>query len=187
MTARVRRSPTSRIAAPAFALAVGTTLTGCVPDTQTDAKEGARRHVGWNIDTALTCLQDAAPELRSDLGPAVLAETLMPCGGTTFFNHDDEAIRTVDPLASKNGALVVSGSPVDEQLTLRIVTAGSALAEAGRSRTRALAATCWQVLVDLESYTVGEPSGSTCNEALIERENPTEVVPSEKARPDHAG
>lgn len=165
---------------------VGIALAGCVPNTHTDAKEGARRHLGWNIDIAMTCLQDVAPELRSDVDPAVLAEALMPCGGTTFFSHDDVAIRTVDPLASEKGTIVVSGSTVDEQLTLEIVTAGSALAQAGHSRARALAATCWQVLVDLESDTVGEPSGSPCNEAVIERENPTEVVPFDEARPDSA-
>ena len=170
-----------------LALAVGIALAGCVPDTHTAANEGARRHLGWNVDTALACLQDGAPELRSDLDPVVLAETLMPCGGTTFFNHDDEAIRTVDPLASKNGTLMVSGSTVGERLNLEIVTSGSGLAEAGHSRARALATTCWQVQVDLASDTVGEPSGSTCNEAVVERENPSEVVAFDAARPAHAG
>lgn len=189
MTTRVRRSPTSRPLAPGavVALAVGIALSACVPNTYTDAKEGARGHLRSNIDIAMTCLQDVAPELRSDLDPAALAETLMPCGGTTFFNHDDEAIRTVDPRSSQNGTIVVSGNMVEEHLNLEIVTAGSALAQAGHSRSRALAATCWQVLVDLESDTVGEPSASTCNEAVIERENPTEVLPFDEAKPEPAG
>lgn len=190
MTTRARSAPSARVVRFAAAVACVATaaLAGCGgTHTQTDADEGARRVLGWNVGTAVTCLWDVAPDLRPDLDPAASAETLMPCGGTTFYGHDDEAIRTVDPLGSVSGTIVVSGSATEDHLTLELVTSGSALAEAGHSRARALVTTCWQVEVDLASDTVGDPSGAPCNQAVVERENPSEVVPFDEVAGARAG
>jgi hypothetical protein len=181
----LRSTRSARAAAALSAsLAAFIALAGCGTHTQSDANEGAQRVLGWNVDTALMCLQDVAPDLQGELDPAALTEVLMPCGGITSFNHDDEAIRTVDPLDSVRGTIVVSGSTAGDQLTLQIVTSGSALAEAGHSRSRALVATCWQVGIDLTTHTVGEPMSSACNEAVIERKNPSEVVPFDEVTRD---
>lgn len=162
-------------------------LGGCTTDHQAQADETALRILGWNVDSAVSCLQDVAPELRADLGSDALADALTACGGTTFFNHDDDTIRDVDRLDSFRGTIVVSGSIAGSRLSLELLTSGAGLSESGVSRARALVATCWQVEVDLASHTVGEPGPATCNDAVVEEKNPSEVVPFDEVTWDRTG
>lgn len=183
----MRNTRRARVAwvCPVVALAASSTLAGCgADDVRSNAAKTAHGILRINLATAIECLEDVAPGLQADLDSAELADTLTPCGATTFFNHDDDAIRTVDPLASKRGTIVVGSDTSGDHLTLELVTSGAGLSEAGVSRARSLVATCWQVMIDLRSRTLGEPTSSDCNDAVIERKNPSEVVPFAEVSPD---
>jgi hypothetical protein len=50
------------------------------------------------------------------------------------------------------------------------------LSEVGVSPARSLLTSTWQVTVDLETHTLGRPTGASCNESVVARENPSELV-----------
>jgi hypothetical protein len=168
----------------ATALVTTLLLTACGADrVVSNADEIAHHTLGLNLATAVECLSAVAPDLGADMEPATIVETVQPCGGTTFFNHDDETIRTVDELASVHGTIVVSGTLSDDRLVLELVTSGSGVSEVGVSRARALVTTCWQVAVDLRARELGEIGPAPCNDAVVERENPTQTIPFDDVDP----
>jgi hypothetical protein len=130
------------------------------------------------VTTATACLLSIAPDLDAARQEAPeLAEVLSECAGTTVLNQDDGAIRMTDPLASKRGTIAVTARETgDRLLALTLTTSGAGLSEVGVSRGRALLTSCWQVPVDLETHTLGSPTGASCNESVVSLENPSELV-----------
>lgn len=159
-------------------------LAACGTDrVVSNADEIAHHTLELNLATAVECLSGVAPDLRADMQAAAIAEAVKPCGGTTFFNHDDETIRAVDDLASTHGTIVVSGTTSGDRLVLELVTSGPGVSEVGVSRARALVTTCWQVVVDLRDHALDEVGPAPCNDAVVERENPTQTVPFDDVDP----
>lgn len=163
------------------ALLITALLSACGgAQVESSASEVAYQSLIKNLGTAVTCLENSASDLAGVQTDADIIEAISDCAGTTFFNHDDEAISSTDQLSSKSGTIAVSGKLSSGSLTLNLTTSGAGLAEAGVSRARALSATCWQVTIDLESGALGSPRGTGCNDAVLTRENPSEVVPFAK-------
>jgi hypothetical protein len=163
----------------ATAFVAGLSLAGCGADqVESNARDTAYRNLQQNVTTATACLQSIAHDLDTAQEAPELAHVLSECAGTTFLNHDDDAIRSTDPLASKRGTIAVTARETgDRELALTLSTSGAGLSEAGVSRARALITSCWQVTVDLKTHTLGEPTGTSCNKSVIARENPSEQVP----------
>lgn len=111
--------------------------------------------------------------MRADT-PA-LATALIECAGTDVLNLDDEEVRAADRLSRMLGSIALSSETVDGELHLTLYTEISAFAQSGVTTDRVTLGTCWQVTVD-ESGRLGEPTGTSCSEALIARVHPTDVL-----------
>ncbi|GAB2471308.1 hypothetical protein GCM10007967_27050 [Xylanimonas ulmi] len=129
------------------------------------------------------CVTQSARELLADTDTAPLTEQLSDCASTMFLNKDlSEAIREADAdrgLSYHNSSLALTGVATGNALELTFYSQGNGYAEAGINSARVSLGTCWRIVVDDGPRQPKEISGVTCDEVLIARTRPKEVVPFE--------
>lgn len=178
------RTDSGRWVAAVLATTLCTTVAGCgFYNVQGRASASAAENLPANVSDVAACVAQSAPGLLADTSTPSLTEHLSDCANTMLLNRDiNEAIREADEsygLSYHNSSLAITGVDVDDGLELTLYTEGGGTAQAGVSEARVTLATCWRIVIDEGPDQPKDMSGAPCDEDLVARTLPTELVPFE--------
>lgn len=137
------------------------------------AAESLRSYVSETTD----CVMGVAPEMFSAAPETAVVEDLSACAGTAVFNQDIDQLPDTGPVSVRQSSVAVSGRVTGDLLNLTFYTQASGVEEAGVTEYRTILATCWEIALVEGSDQPEKTAGAPCDEALVERMNPSEVVP----------
>ena len=152
--------------------------TGCGADTVRErsydsAAESLRSYVSETTD----CVRGVAPAMFSAAHETAVVEDLSACAGTTVFNQDIDQLPDTGPVSVRQSSVAVSGVVTGDLLNLTFYTQASGVEQAGVTEHRTILATCWEIALVEGSDQPEKTAGAPCDKALVERMNPSEVVP----------
>lgn len=179
-----RPSPLSRLArhgrrcAVALVAVLCGALVSCgADDVRERAYASAAASLPVNVTETASCVATAAPRILAAPNPTSSAEVLADCAGTTVFNQTLVEVLPAATISVRRGSVAVTGITAGGSLELTFFTQASGVAASGINEERVILATCWKIVLDDHLPPAPDLTGVTCDEALVERLNPTVVVP----------
>jgi len=162
-----------------LAATLAASLSACGADrVETVAREKALELLQDNVTATITCLSSLVSRLDPAQGSGGLADELSECVDTTVLNRDDDYILSDEvELPVGNETIGVSAVVSGDRIVLELATQGVGTGLAGVASARVTLTTCWQVKANLVEDVLEDPSEAACNDSVLERIIPTDLVP----------